>query len=171
MLVLEELESALARGARPRLEILSYHAYPDLDRDRPSSGLEYTMRGALEGASCQPQDVDYISAWGCGHPLFDRCETDAIKAVFGSDAYRVAVGSIKGAIGIPLAASGPLQLIATACAYQEGVLPPTVNWRHPDVDCDLDYIGDRMRRVRLRKAIINAHGLGGGNISILVGTP
>ncbi len=170
VLVLEERESAIARGVRQYLEILSYHTYPDLDRERPSSGLEYTMSGALESAGCHPRDIDYVSAWGCGHPLFDRCETDAIKAVFGDDAYRVAVGSIKGTIGIPLAASGPLQMIAAAFAHRDGQLPPTVNWEHQDLDCDLDYIGGKGRRARLRKTIINAHGLGGGNISIVVGS-
>lgn len=171
VLILEEREAALERGATPIIEILSAYTHPDTERDLPSSGLEHTMRGALENASCEPQDIDYISAWGCGHPLFDRCETDAIKAVFGDHAYRVAVGSIKGTIGIPLAASGPLQLIATAFAHRDNLLPPTVNWRHQDLDCDLDYIGERMRRVRLRRSVINAHGMGGGNISIVVGSP
>ncbi len=168
--ILEEREAALERGAKPLLEIFSFHMHPDMRRDLPGSGLEYTMRGALENASCRPQDIDYISAWGCGAPLIDRCETEAIKAVFGDDAYRVAVGSIKGTIGIPLGASGPLQLIVTACAHRDGVLPPTVNWRHRDLDCDLDYIGGGMRRARLRKSLINAHGLSGGNISLLVGS-
>lgn len=168
--VLEEREAALERGAKPLLEIISFHTYPDMRRDLPGSGLEHTMRGALENASCHPRDIDYISAWGCGAPLLDRCETAAIKTVFGEDAYRVAVGSIKGTTGIPLGAAGPHQLIVTACAHRDNVLPPTANWRHRDLDCDLDYIGEGMRRVRLRKSLINAHGLSGGNISLLVGS-
>ena len=100
--------------------------------------------------------------------MLDRCETNAIKAAFGEDAYRVAVGSIKGTIGVPLAAAGPLQLIATAFAHRHNLIPPTVNWSRADLDCDLDYVGQRPRRVRLRKSIINAHGLSGGNISMVV---
>ena len=168
MVILEEKQFVRDRAKRPALEILGSHTCPDIKRDQPSSGLEVTMRGALENAGCEPGDIDYISAWGCGHPVLDRCETNAIKAAFGADAYRVAVGSIKGTIGIPLAAAGPLQLIATAFAHRHNLLPPTVNWISTDLDCDLDYVGQRPRRVRLRKSIINAHGLSGGNISLVV---
>ena len=169
VVILEEKHFARERGGREVLEIFGTHTCPDLKRDRPSSGLEFTMRGALENAACDQGDIDYISAWGCGHPVFDRCETDAIKAAFGDQAYRVAVGSIKGTIGIPLAASGPLQLIVAGFAHRHGIVPPTVNWTRPDLDCDLDYIGRHPRRMKLRKTIINAHGLSGGNISLVVG--
>lgn len=168
MVILEEKQFAQERSRRPALEILGSHTCPDLRRDLPSSGLELTMQGALENAGCSAADIDYVSAWGCGHPLFDRCETHAIKAALGEDAYRVAVGSIKGTTGVPLAAAGPLQLIATAYAHRHNLLPPTVNWTSADLDCDLDYVGHRPRRVRLRKSIINAHGLSGGNISLVV---
>ena len=171
MVVLEAASAAEERGARPYVEISGTHSCPDERRDLPSSGLEFTMRGALENAGCSARDVDFISAWGCGHPLFDRCETDAIRHVFGNEAYRVAVGSIKGAIGIPLGASGPLQLVALALSHRHNLLPPTVNWRHGDLDCDLDYVGPAPRRVQLRKTLLNAHGLSGGNISIVLSNP
>ncbi len=169
VVILEESQFARDRNAREALEIFGTHTCPDVRRDRPSSGLEFTMKGALENAACDLGEIDYISAWGCGHPLFDRCETDAIKAAFGEHAYRVLVGSIKGTIGIPLAASGPLQIIAASLAHQHGVVPPTVNWTRADLDCDLDFIGGQPRRIRLRKTLVNAHGLSGGNISLVVG--
>ena len=171
MVILESTAAAEARGAHPYVEVTGTYSCPDERRDLPSSGLEFTMKGALENASCGVREIDFISAWGCGHPLFDRCETDAIKRVFGAESYRVAVGSIKGAIGIPLGASGPLQLVSLSLSHRHNILPPTVNWRHGDLDCDLDYVGPTPRRVRLRKTLLNAHGLSGGNISLVLSNP
>ncbi len=170
MFVLEELQVARARGARIYAEIRGVHSCPDMDRDRPTSGLEFTMRGAMENAGCSPSDIDFVSAWGCGHPVFDRCETEAIKAALGPDAYRVAVGSIKGAIGIPLGAAGAVQLATTALSHAQNILPPTVNCDHADVDCDLDYISGRPRQVRMRNSLLNAHGMSGGNVTLLLTT-
>ena len=171
MVILESAGAARDRGAKPYVEITGTHSCPDERRDLPSSGLEYTMRGALENAGCGARDIDFISAWGCGDPLSDRCETDAIKQVFGDAAYHVAISSIKGAIGIPLGASGPLQLVVLALSHRRHLLPPPVNWRHGDLDCDLDYVGPEPRRVRLRRTLLNAHGLSGGNISIVLTNP
>ncbi len=169
MVVLETAALARDRGVEPYVEICGVHACPDQRRDQPSSGLEITMKGALDNAGCNVRDVDFISAWGCGDPVLDRCETEAIKNVFGQEAYRLAVGSIKGVTGIPLGAAGALQLVALSLSHRNNLLPPTVNWRHGDVDCDLDYIGGQPRRVKLRKTLLNAHGLSGGNISLVVG--
>ena len=168
VVVLEDAAFAEERGARPYVEICGLHSCADERRDQPSSGLEITMRGALDNAAANVRDIDYISAWGCGDPLLDRCETEAIKRVFGGDAYRVAVGSIKGVTGIPLGAAGALQLVALSLTHRHNILPPTANWQHGDIDCDLDYIGTRARRVRLRKTLLNAHGMSGGNISLVV---
>lgn len=168
IVVLEELKAAQERGATIYAEITGIHSCPDHDRENPTSGLEMTMRGALENAGRAPADVDYVSAWGCGHPLFDLCETRAIKAALGTDAYRVAVGSIKGAIGIPLGAAGALQLVTTALSHRHGILLPTVNSILRDLDCDLDYVSDHPRRVRLRHSLHNAHGMSGGNITLLL---
>ena len=87
--------------------------------------------------------------------------------MFGDRAYEIPVGSIKGVIGSPLGAAGALQVVAVALSYRHKMLPPTTNWEHRDVDCDLDYIGGSPRRVTLRKTLLNAHGLGGGNTSVL----
>lgn len=166
--VLEEMEAARTRGAKIYAEISGIHSCPDTDRDRPTSGLEYTMRGALENAGCSAPDIDFISAWGCGSPVADLCETEAIKAVLGPDAYRVAVGSIKGAIGIPLGAAGALQLVTTALSHVHNILPPTINCDYADLDCDLDYISGRARKVRIRHSLLNAHGMTGGNVTLLL---
>ena len=168
IVVLEEREMALARGAMIYAEVVAAASCPDQDRTRPTSGLALTMREAMESAGRQPSDIDYISAWGCGDPVIDLCETNAIKAAMGKDAYRVAVGSIKGAIGIPLGAAGALQLVTTALSHSHSLLPPTVNHCYSDLDCDLDYVGEQPRRVRLRHSLLNAHGMSGGNTTLLL---
>ena len=168
IVILEEMESARARGAKIYAEIVGTSSCPDHDRTRPTSGLEITMRGAMENAGREPADIDFVSAWGCGDPLIDVCETNAIKAAMGDDAYRVAVGSIKGAIGIPLGAAGALQLVTTALSHRHHLLLPTVNWQRGDVDCDLDYVGRQPRRVRLRNSLLNAHAMTGGNVTLLL---
>ena len=168
MFILEELQTARERNSKIYAEIVGVHSCPDFDRDRPTSGLEQTMRGAMENAGCAPSDIDFVSAWGCGHPIFDRCETEAIKAALGPDAYRVAVGSIKGAVGIPLGAAGAIQLVTTSLAHYHNILPPTINWNQGDPDCDLDYINGRPRRVRMRNSLLNAHGMSGGNVTLLL---
>ena len=171
MVVLEEAALAEDRGAQPYLEICGVSTCPDEQRDRPASGLEITMQGALNNAGCNVRDIDYISAWGTGDPQLDRNETEAIKKVFGEEACRLAVGSIKGVTGIPLGAAGALQLVVLSLSHRHSLLPPTVNWQHGDIDCDLDYIGGSPRRTRLRKTLLNAHGMSGGNLSLVASTP
>ena len=169
--VLETLERAQARGARCYLEVLGYHAAMDTGEDTPGDGLEHTMYGALLAASCPSVQVDYISAWGPSHPELDQAETQAIKRVFGMRAHALTVGSIKGVIGNPGAAAGPLQTVAVALSYQHGLVPPTANYEHSDIACDLDYTGGRPRRLALRRTLINSHGMGGGNGSLVVAGP
>lgn len=167
IVVLEECAEARDRGAKGYMEILGEHACVDPDKSRPCSGLTNTMRGAMRNGVCDAAEIDFISAWGCGHPVLDRVETETIKEVFGSRAYDIPVGSIKGVIGSPLAAAGALQVVTMALSYQNKVLPATTNWEHRDADCDLDYIAARSRRVNLRCSLLNAHGLGGGNTSMV----
>ncbi len=167
IVILEESESAKSRGAKRYVEIVGEHACVDADKNRPGGGLATTMRGAMRNARCPLDEVDFISAWGCGHITLDRIETEVIKEVFDQRAYDIPVGSIKGVIGSPLAAAGALQTVAMALCYQHHVIPPTTNWEYRDADCDLDYIHARPRRVKLRKALLNAHGLGGGNTSMV----
>lgn len=166
--VLEELQAARERGSTIYAEITGIGSCPDANRECPTSGLEMSMRSAMENAGRQPSDIDFVSAWGCGDPLLDRCETLAIKAALGEEAYRVAVSSIKGAIGIPLGAAGALQLVTTALSHRYNLLPPTVNCTYGDLDCDLDYVSGQPRRMRLRHSLHNAHGMSGGNTTLLL---
>lgn len=168
LLVLESLEHALSRGAPPYLEIAGFGMRTDPDLTRPSCGLDLSMRQALANAAVLPQDIDYISAWGPGHPTLDRIETEMIKRVFGHRAYALPVTSIKGNIGNPLAAAGSIQMAAVCLAFREGLLPPTANLENPDPACDLDYVPGGPRAVDLGCALVNAHGIGGGNSSIVV---
>ena len=168
IVVLEEASHAKDRAAKPYVEICGESSHLDPDPARPGGGLALTMRGAMDNAVCNVDEVDFISAWGCGHSTLDRIETETIKEVFGQRAYDIPVGSIKGVIGSPLGAAGALQVVTVALSYRHGVLPPTTNWEHRDVDCDLDYIAARARRAVLRKTLLNAHGVGGGNTSIVL---
>ena len=167
-LIIENLEHARARGAVPYAEITGYSSFNDGPDEPHAAGLERTMRTALANASHRAAHVDYLCAHGPGDPLLDRMETAFIKKVFGEHAYRIPVSSIKGVTGNPLAAAGPLQVIACALAMKHGLIPPTANFECGDADCDLDYVGDGERRADLRCALINSHGLGGTNSSLLV---
>ena len=168
ILVLEALEPALARGAVPWLEIAGYGLHGDLPSAPPSSGLAASMEMALANSGCRPKDIDYISAHGPSDPVLDRVETESIKHVFGAHAHRIPVSSVKGVIGNPLSAAGAMQVIACALAARHGLIPPTANYETPDPQCDLDYVPDRPRAARLRRALVNSHGYGGSNSTLTV---
>jgi 3-oxoacyl-[acyl-carrier-protein] synthase II len=168
ILVLENLEHALGRGAKTYLEITGYAAQMDHDPNDPFGGLESTMRLALANASRDVRNIDYICSYGPGHPMLDAPEVRMIRRVFGASADRVPVSSIKGVIGNPLAAAGPLQVMTCALAFKHNTIPPTANHETPGVDCDLDFVPGKARRARLNCALINVRGLGGGNSSMVV---
>ncbi|MFT5126853.1 MAG: 3-oxoacyl-[acyl-carrier-protein] synthase II [Rhodothermales bacterium] len=168
VLVLETLRHALARGARPYAEITGFSSCNDPEPGEHGAGLADSMRRAVANAGRRNSAVDYISAHGPGHPVLDRVETEMIKRTFGSRAYRLPVSSIKGAIGNPLAAAGPLQVIATARCLHEQVIPPTANLEVPDPECDLDYVASGPRRAKVSCALVNSHGVGGGNSSLVL---
>lgn len=169
--VLESLESARARGAKIYLEILGYHAEMDSDASAPCDGMESTMLRAMHDAACLPEHVDFVSAWGSGHPVLDHMESEAIKQVFRRRAYDLAISSIKGVIGNPGAAAGPLQVAALALTYQHGLIPPLTNYKYADINCDLDYVIGKPRFAHLRCSLINSHGLGGGNGTLVIAPP
>ena len=171
ILVLENLYHARGRGANPYLEITGYATRMDTDLQVAGSGLDLSMMEALANSGKRPEHVDYICAHGPGHPILDVIETSMIKKVFGSLAYKLPISSIKGVTGNPLAAAGPLQAIACALAFRHGIIPPTANLEKPDPDCDLDYVPLRARQHRFACALINAHGLGGGNSTLIVEKP
>jgi 3-oxoacyl-[acyl-carrier-protein] synthase II len=168
IVILENLDRALARGVTPYLEITGYSAQSDHDPNEPCSGLESTMRLALANASRDVSDIDYICSYGPGHPQLDVAEVKMIRRVFGGLAERVPVSSIKGVTGNPLAAAGPFQLAACALAFKHNLIPPTANYETPNFGCDLDFVPKTARKAQLSCALVNVRGLGGGNSSMVV---
>jgi 3-oxoacyl-[acyl-carrier-protein] synthase II len=166
--VLENLERAEARGVRAYLEICGYGKQRDVDQSRPGSGLEDSMKLALANASRTPPDIDYISAYGPGHPVLDAVEVDVIKKVFGSRAYALPVSSIKGVTGNALAAGGPFQVAACALTIRDQLIPPTANYEVEDPRCDLDFVPKRARRSKIDCALVNVRGIGGSASTIIV---
>ena len=168
MLLLENYETALARGASPYLEITGYGTQGDNYASDELFGLGQTMRLALDSAGKSPEEIDYICAYGPGHPALDIVETDMIKRVFGRRAYSIPISSIKGVTGNALSAAGPHQIITCGLCFKHGVIPPTANYEVADPRCDLDYVPGRARSRVVNTALINVRGLGGGNSSLVV---
>jgi 3-oxoacyl-[acyl-carrier-protein] synthase II len=172
-LVLEELDAARERGATIYAEVLGYGTSNDgyhMAAPEPAAiGVADMMRAALDRAGVEPERVGYINAHGTSTPLGDAAETKAIKDVFGDHAYRLAVSSTKSTMGHCFGAAGAIEAQMAALAIHEGVLPPTINYEHPDPACDLDYVPNEARRVQVDVALSNAMGLGGHNGCVLVG--
>ena len=168
VVILENLQHALARGARLYCELTGYGNHGDPDPAVPCSGLPGAIRMALANAGRRPEDIDCICAHGPGHPVIDRVETQMIKEALGAHAYRVPVTSIKGVVGNPVAAAGPMQLVACACILEQNAIPPIANLEHPAPGCDLDYVMHDPRVARVGCILLNVHGLGGGNGSLIV---
>jgi 3-oxoacyl-[acyl-carrier-protein] synthase II len=173
VVVLEDLEAAQRRGARVYAEILSYGASNDAHHmaqpDPDSVGVSEMMHRALNRAGIEPEQVDYINAHGTSTPLGDLAETNAIKDVFGAHAYKLAVSSTKSVTGHCFGAAGAIEAIICVRAVYDSVLPPTMNYEHPDPECDLDYVPNKAREARVNVALSNAMGLGGHNGCVLVG--
>ncbi|MBL7164468.1 MAG: beta-ketoacyl-[acyl-carrier-protein] synthase II, partial [Anaerolineales bacterium] len=131
-------------------------------------GAIRTIRWALTNAGIQPEDVDYINAHGSSTPLNDIMETKAIKDVFGDRAYQIPISSTKSMIGHAMGASGTLEAIACAMSIQENILHPTINYEHPDPECDLDYVPDQARQHTVDTALSNSFGLGGQNACLVL---
>ncbi|PZR74452.1 MAG: beta-ketoacyl-[acyl-carrier-protein] synthase II [Chthoniobacterales bacterium] len=168
MLILENYETAIARGVLPYLEIVGYGSQGDNYGSDELFGLGQTMRMALDCAGKTPEDIDYICAYGPGHPALDIVETDMIKRVFRHRAYSVPISSIKGVTGNALSAAGPHQVITCGLCFKHNIIPPTANHEFPDPRCDLDYVAGRFRNRKINTALINVRGLGGGNSSLVV---
>ena len=174
VLVLEDLEAARARGATVYAEVLGYGASNDAHHlaqpDPESVGVSEMMRSALERAEIAPERVGYINAHGTSTPLGDLAETRAIKQVFGKHAYGLAVSSTKSVTGHCFGAAGAIEAMMSVRALHHQVLPPTINYRNPDPECDLDYVPNEARPVEgLEVALSNAMGLGGHNGCVLLG--
>jgi len=172
ILVLEERESALARGAKIYAELSGYGLSGDAYHiSAPSvngEGAARAMRGALKDAGIEPNDVDYINAHGTSTPVGDTIETLAVKTVFGAHARELAFASTKSMTGHLLGAAGGLESAVTALAVRDGMIPPTINYETPDPSCDLDCVPNVARRVAIRAALNNSFGFGGTNASLLL---
>jgi len=167
MLVLEELEAAKLRGATIYAEIIGYgqtsDAYHIAAPPENGEGAARCMAAALKDAGLNPEDIDYINAHGTSTPLNDKCETLAIKTVFGEHAYKLAISSTKSMTGHMLGAAGGIEAAFTALTLHTGIIPPTVNLQTPDPDCDLDYVPLIAREANVRAAMSNSFGFGGTN--------
>ena len=173
VLILEELEHALARdahiyaewkGAATASDAFDMVAPPDDGR-----GISLAMRQALDAGGVAPGAVDYINAHGTSTPLNDRIETHAIREVFGEQADRLAVSSTKSMIGHMMGAAGAVEAAITVMACDQQMAPPTINYRTPDPDCDLDYVPNEARSMEIRHAMSTSVGLGGHNSALIFG--
>ncbi len=170
VVVLEELEHALRRGARIYGEVVGYRATGDAyhltGQPDAHEGLQRAMRGALNDAGLATTDVDYINAHGTSTPLNDPNESKGIQAVFGEHAHVLSISSTKSATGHMLGAAGSVEFIACALAMRDNLVPPTINYHTPDPECVLDYTPNTPRARAVNVALSNSSGFGGHNVSI-----
>lgn len=170
IVVLEELEHALTRGATIYAEIVGYGATGDAYHiTAPAPGGEggaRAMKMALEDGGLNPEDIHYINAHGTSTDYNDKFETLAVKEVFGDHAYKLAMSSTKSMTGHLLGAAGGVEAIFTVLAMKESILPPTINYETPDPECDLDYVPNKARNQEIKAAISNSLGFGGHNATI-----
>ena len=167
IVVLEELEHALKRGAKIYAEVVGYGANCDayhITAPCPDgSGAAKAMKLAMDEAGINAEDVGYINAHGTSTPANDSGETAAIKLAFGDSAKNVAVSSTKSMTGHLLGAAGAIEAIVCAKALEEGFIPPTINYETPDEACDLDYVPNVGRKADIKYALSNSLGVGGHN--------
>ncbi|MFN7134063.1 MAG: beta-ketoacyl-ACP synthase II, partial [Myxococcales bacterium] len=167
ILVLEEYEHAKKRGANILCELVGYGANSDahhITAPAPEGeGAARCMKLALKDAKLAPEAIGYINAHGTSTPYNDANETKAIKSVFGEHARKLAVSSTKSMTGHLLGAAGGVEAVISAMAIARGVLPPTINYNTPDPDCDLDYVPNQAREVRVDAVMSNSFGFGGTN--------
>jgi 3-oxoacyl-[acyl-carrier-protein] synthase II len=168
MMILESLEHAKARNAEPYCEVSGYGSCADPIDSAEGGGLEKAMHMALDNAPASENQVDCISAHGPGDQHMDRYETELIKKTFGKRAYRIPVSSIKGVTGNPMGVGCAHQLVAAALSIKNETVPPTTNLENADPDCDLDYVPAFPRQHKLKNVLVNTHGFGRGNSSMLL---
>ena len=173
VLILEELDHALARGARIHAEWLgastASDAFDMVASADDGRGIRQAMRRALDLGGVEPGTVDYVNAHGTSTPMNDRVETHAIREVFGDAADRLAVSSTKSMLGHMMGAAGAVEAAIAVMACREQVAPPTINYRTPDPDCDLDYVPNEARSMEVRRAMSTSVGLGGHNSALIFG--
>jgi 3-oxoacyl-[acyl-carrier-protein] synthase II len=172
-LILEELDHALARGAKIYAEMLGYglsaDAYHVTAPESTGAGAAQAMQMALAEAGLRPDQIDYINAHGTSTPLNDKSETLAIKRVFGAAAYQVAISSTKSMTGHLMGAGGAVEAVAAVKVLTDGIIPPTINYETPDPDCDLDYTPNTARVKAVNVVMSNSFGFGGHNAVVIFG--
>jgi 3-oxoacyl-[acyl-carrier-protein] synthase II len=171
ILILEDLEFALNRGARIYAEIVGYgytgDAYHITAPPPDGEGAARCMRMAIRDAGLKPEEIDHINAHGTSTPLNDATETQAVKAVFGEYAKKIPISATKSMTGHLLGAAGSTEAIFTILSLRDGILPPTINYEEPDPECDLDYVPNVARRTPIQVAMSNAFGFGGTNATLI----
>jgi 3-oxoacyl-[acyl-carrier-protein] synthase II len=175
VLLIEEREHALARGAKIYCEIAGYgmssDAFHITSPAEDGSGMMRVMQRALKDANLPPESIDYINAHGTSTPVGDKTETVAIKRVFGEHAKKVAVSSTKSMTGHLLGAAGGLESAIAAKVVETGMLPPTINYEVPDPECDLDYVPNKSRQAKVTHVLSNSFGFGGTNATLIFSAP
>lgn len=171
ILILEELECALERGANIYGEVIGYgltgDAYHVSAPEPEGEGAIQCMKGALDFAGLIPEDIDYINAHGTSTKLNDLSENKAIKSVFGDHAYKLSISSTKSVTGHLLGGAGGIESIFTLLTIKNGIIPPTMNYETPDPECDLDYVPNTARKAKVRTAMSNSFGFGGTNATLI----
>ena len=172
ILILEEMELALERGANIYAEVVGYGLSGDAHHvsapDPEGEGAIHCMSMAIERAGLQPEDIDYINAHGTSTKLNDASETKAIKALFGEHASKLAVSSTKSMTGHLLGGAGGVEAIYVALTIENGIIPPTTNYETPDPECNLDYVPNVARKGKVSVAMSNSFGFGGTNASLVL---
>ena len=172
ILILESLNFARQRGAKPLAEVVGYGATADAFHiSAPSEegiGAAKAIRRALRKANIPSQNIDYIHAHGTATRLNDRLETLAIKRVFDQQAYKIPISSTKAMTGHMMGAAGAMGAAVAVLSIQENMIPPTINLNTPDPECDLDYVPNHARRLTVRTAMVNAFGFGGHNAVLIL---
>ncbi len=171
VLILEEREHALARGATIYCELTGYgmtsDAFHITSPSEDGSGMARVMTRALKDAGLKPEDIGYINAHGTSTPVGDKTETIAIKTIFGEAAYKVPISSTKSMTGHLLGAAGGLESAIAALVVKHGIIPPTINYENPDPECDLDYVPTQARKKEVTHVLSNSFGFGGTNATLI----
>ncbi|MFW6157134.1 MAG: beta-ketoacyl-[acyl-carrier-protein] synthase family protein [Armatimonadota bacterium] len=172
-IVIEEIEHARARNAQPLAEVLGWaennNAYHLTAPDQGGAGMTRVVRDAVADARIDARTIDYVNAHGTGTQPHDPAEVQAVKTVLGERAREIPMSSIKAAVGHMMGAAGVAEAVATVMAINEGVVPPTVNYREPDPECDLDHVPNESREAEVKRAISISAGIGGNNSCIVLG--
>ena len=171
IVILEEMNAAIKRGAKIYAEIVGYgvssDAYHLSTPDPEATGAYYSMKNAIEDGGLVPDDINYVNAHGTSTYYNDLNETKAIKQLFGDKARKLKISSIKSMIGHALGAAGGIEAVATVLTVNTGIIPPTINLEEPDPECDLDYVPNVAQKADIKYAISNSFGFGGTNATLV----